>query len=756
MAQVPVASQTVFPEQGFQPQASGADFGAQLGQAQEGLGEQTSQVGDEAFQRVMAIQGLKNEATANDLDVQFQGDLGALEGKFYALKGKDQADAYPQFQQDIAALRQRYIGAAPNPMVQGMLGQSVGYSIGRSLFRAGEQSGIATKDWMIQSADGRNQMLVSQGARNYADPDYQQQVEAALDAGAKNYGELNGLDPDSTALYRQKLEDALQKQRVDNAKAYLQGLPIAQQTAALLGVQPGTPSGVGGDAYHRTVLAVEFGSGQNDPNNPDHQGPVQASPDWWKQFGRGGNPNNPQDALKALDLETSVNKPQLESALGRPVTDGDLYLAHQQGLTGAIALLTHPDLPASQSVGLDAVAGNIPHDANGQPEADANTITGQQFADLWQKPFTAAGANGVGQGTAPSKGDLAAVAVLPPNERQALTADALKNWRVQADAAYTDQQHQQEAALKLQKQQLDTADSQIQQLMLAHDANPSAPAVNLLQVAQSPLYQGQPDRIRTLMAFQKSLDRPDPVAPGDSARVAQQTFARMGLPQGDPNKITSMQQINDLFAPPDGSKGSINKTDLKFLQDQFNNGQTADGQRLLSVQGEFLKGAEKMIDPSSGAGTSPFAAMRYYAFTQAVAAKVQAFRAAGKDPALLFDPTPGNKDYVGSPGFMHPYTRSLTDIMTEATSGVEAPVEGQPGQASTAPGPTTAPAANAGPAIPPDLPKGTTYYGMTKDGRPVYLLPDGSKKAPRATPQEATAPVAPVAASTAPTVPLAP
>ena len=753
MAQQPTMEQDVFPQQGPQPQATGADFGAQVGAATEGIGEAVSNFGNVEFKHVMALQGLKNEATAQDMDIQFQGDLGKLEDNFYSLKGKAAADAYPKFQSDIAALRQQYIGAAPNPMVSEMLGQSVGYSVGYSYRRGAMYAGDQSRQWMINSASSRNDLLVSQGARNYADPDYQKQVGAALDAGAQNYGELNGLDPASTALYRQKLEDDLQKQRVGNAKAYLQGLPIAQQAAALLGVQPETPTGVGGDAYHRTVMAVEFGSGQNDPNNP-HQGPVQASPDWWKQFGRGGDPNNPQDALKALDLETSVNKPQLESALGRPATDGDLYLAHQQGLAGALALLTNPDLPAASSVGLAAVAGNIPHDANNKPVADPATITGQQFADLWQKPFDAAGASGVGQATAPSKGDLAAVSVLPPAERQALTAEALRTWRIQADAAYTDQQHQEASALKAQKQQLDTADGQIQQLMLAHDQDPSAPAVNILQVAQSPLYQGQPERVRALMAFQKSLDRPDPVSPGDSARVAQQTFARMGLPEGDPNKITSMQQINQLFAPADGTKGSINKTDLKFLQDQFTNGQTADGQRLLSLQGQFLKGAEKMIDPTTAAGSSPFAAMRNFAFAQAVAAKVQAFRAAGKDPAVLFDPTPGNKDYVGSPGFMHPYTRSLTDLMTEATSGTETQPEAEAAATATPTGTPAAPAAK-GPAIPADLPKGTTYYGQLKDGRPVYLMPDGRKIAPGAAPEQPTEPLAPMA-STAPTVPLAP
>ena len=240
-------------------------------------------------------------------------------------------------------------------------------------------------------------------------------------------------------------------------------------------------------------------------------------------------------------------------------------------------------------------------------------------------------------------------------------------------------------------------------------------------MSKDPKLQADPTIVRDLVGFQRALDRPDPVSASDSARTTQQLFARMALPEGNPNKITSMQQINQAFAPPDGSKGSINKADLVWLQGQFTNGQTADGQRLLTMQGDFLKSAQKMIDPSSPEGSSPFAAMRFYAYSQAVAAKVAAFRAAGKDPAILFDPSPSNKDYVGAPGFVHPYTRSLADIAAEAGSGQETPPEAETPAGAAAPAPTGT-AAPAGQNARPERPAPRRVLLRPDQGRAPGLL----------------------------------
>src|SRR5882724_6883600 len=108
MAGAPKFEQTVEPGSPVTPRASPFDFGAQVGAAETGVGQQIEQTSDIEAKHVLALQGLKNEAMAQDMDVSFQSDLGKLETQFYGLKGKAMADAYPKFTEDVAALRQQY------------------------------------------------------------------------------------------------------------------------------------------------------------------------------------------------------------------------------------------------------------------------------------------------------------------------------------------------------------------------------------------------------------------------------------------------------------------------------------------------------------------------------------------------------------------------------------------------------------------------------------------------------------------------
>ena len=65
----------------------------------------------------------------------------------------------------------------------------------------------------------------------------------------------------------------------------------------------------------------------------------------------------------------------LRNALGRDPTPGEIYLAHQQGLGGAIKLLSNPNARAADLVGAEAVRLN-----GGNPG-----MTAAQFASLWDR-----------------------------------------------------------------------------------------------------------------------------------------------------------------------------------------------------------------------------------------------------------------------------------------------------------------------------------------------------------------------------------
>lgn len=95
-----------------------------------------------------------------------------------------------------------------------------------------------------------------------------------------------------------------------------------------------------------------------------------------QQYGL-SNPFDPVASAKAAARLAGDNGKFLAGGLGRQPTAGELYLAHQQGASGALNLLTHPDAPASDIVGRQAVIQN-----GGSPD-----MTAGQFAGLWTDRF---------------------------------------------------------------------------------------------------------------------------------------------------------------------------------------------------------------------------------------------------------------------------------------------------------------------------------------------------------------------------------
>lgn len=90
-----------------------------------------------------------------------------------------------------------------------------------------------------------------------------------------------------------------------------------------------------------------------------------------KQYGV-NNPFDPVESTQGAMRLASDNARALRNA-GLPVTAGTLYLAHQQGIGGALKLLKNPNAPAESIVGAAAVRLN-----GGRPGMSAG-----QFANLW-------------------------------------------------------------------------------------------------------------------------------------------------------------------------------------------------------------------------------------------------------------------------------------------------------------------------------------------------------------------------------------
>jgi hypothetical protein len=113
-----------------------------------------------------------------------------------------------------------------------------------------------------------------------------------------------------------------------------------------------------------------------------HVGLGQFSEATWKLYGKGDR-SDPMASIEATQRYAAANGAALTRALGRPPTDAELYLAHQQGpgkangSNGAIGLLKNPDALASSIVGKAAVVQN-----GGRAD-----MTAAEYVAMWAHRF---------------------------------------------------------------------------------------------------------------------------------------------------------------------------------------------------------------------------------------------------------------------------------------------------------------------------------------------------------------------------------
>lgn len=172
--------------------------------------------------------------------------------------------------------------------------------------------------------------------------------------------------------------------------------PIYQAAAQKVGA-----TDVGGASYLARTNQLESGGNPNAYNaNSKAAGPFQFIPSTWKQYAEPGtSPYDPVASANAAAQLAADNKVALENKLGRPISNGELYLAHQQGAGGAAQLLSNPNAKASDIVGMNAVIQN----------GGNKNMSAGQFANMWiskyNQPgggnFSASGANAGGPGVGP-------------------------------------------------------------------------------------------------------------------------------------------------------------------------------------------------------------------------------------------------------------------------------------------------------------------------------------------------------------------
>jgi hypothetical protein len=161
----------------------------------------------------------------------------------------------------------------------------------------------------------------------------------------------------------------------------------------------------------------------------------------------------------------------------------------------------------------------------------------------------------------------------------------------------------------------------------------------------------------------------------ESRAASVEAFQRMALPDGDPNKITELKQIDAYYA-----QGRLTKEDYKFLREELAQPRTTGGQRVNDTMTRFLADQRRAImKPDRFGAVSPADVQAAYAFEMDTRERVREYVKAGKDPMELF--MPDSPAFLGGPKNLRLYVQPSTERVREgfrpATSKQDpAPVPG--------------------------------------------------------------------------------
>jgi hypothetical protein len=206
----------------------------------------------------------------------------------------------------------------------------------------------------------------------------QAQGAAQLESGLKQLRQslADGQPPDPKQLgaLRDLAVQAGNDPAIKAVDAVQQGVAYAKSLS--LKPLPQAQAEIGALGYEARLKQIESGNNPNAVSPTGAFGVYQFTKGTAAQYGIGPG-SSAAEQKEAFDKLTADNRAYLTQKLGRAPTNGELYLAHQQGAAGAVQLLSHPDDLATDVVGEQAVRVN-----GGGPG-----MTARQFAAMWINKF---------------------------------------------------------------------------------------------------------------------------------------------------------------------------------------------------------------------------------------------------------------------------------------------------------------------------------------------------------------------------------
>jgi hypothetical protein len=180
----------------------------------------------------------------------------------------------------------------------------------------------------------------------------------------------------------------------------------------------------------------------------------------------------------------------------------------------------------------------------------------------------------------------------------------------------------------------------------------------LRALSQHPGASLEPGRLKIMVqngeTITDRLNKPEPIA-----RVSHATTMELlkRIRSTDDARLMDNRPIYEAYGD-----GKLSRADFTFLNNEFNNLRTPEGQALNGERAEFFKKYAASIDGAMDfGGHSALGAQRMYAFEMDARRVETDLRKKGLDPHLAYDPR--SEYFVGRPELLAKYRVSMTDAM---------------------------------------------------------------------------------------------
>lgn len=163
-------------------------FGGAVAREVQQLGRAVDNLGGTIFKRAEALQELRSKTEAEEAETQYLIESGKLHAAYNSSQGKNAVDAFPKYQEDLAALRTSIGDTLSNPMSRRQYDSSTNSIMGRHIFNGAGHAAAQNKRWVAGTADAKIDEIRDSALHNPQDDvafergvrDVQRQVRSTL------------------------------------------------------------------------------------------------------------------------------------------------------------------------------------------------------------------------------------------------------------------------------------------------------------------------------------------------------------------------------------------------------------------------------------------------------------------------------------------------------------------------------------------------------------------------------------------------